>query len=514
MKYKSELIKEIVDTRGHEFPSIHYESECINKWIEEAKPSYPKLCDYESEWLNYIVENPIGKFPYETLTDVTEATVNNVVPYAYKSAILKGQTIDTIIDFTESFTIQNTIKDFNFLFSPKLNKKYMLTLELTDVTPHNGESDYIAVRGVKEDGSYDELTRVTQSYANGIYEIPCEFTKNYSNFRIGVAFKATIVNMKLRGDLISVRMPVLKTTGKNLCDGVREYNGANDVYGTNFIKVEEGKKYGIYQDDKNFLRIDGYSNNKEFVTSITGGNVGLITIPSGVKYIKWKYPLYGEPYNENSKIMIALSDRALTLSDYEPHKSNILTVNEEVELRGIGEVRDELNLLTGEVTERIGDVVLDGSEDWKLANPVSNNNNNLRLYCTIETAKSGLFTKGVISNRFATVDTVNYEGIAFTAGNKNLHISINKTKLDEISVNGFKQWLSQNPVTVQYHLETESIKTVDLTITNQDGENLNRLKPIEGTMYLSTDGQDIKPTFTGEIPVEAIEQNLTSFIME
>ena len=50
----------------------------------------------------------------------------------------------------------------------------------------------------------------------------------------------------------------------------------------------------------------------------------------------------------------------------EPFKSNILTVNEDVELRGIGDVKDELNLLTGEVTERISEIVLDGSEQWRL----------------------------------------------------------------------------------------------------------------------------------------------------
>ena len=42
-------------------------------------------------WLNYIVESPIGEFPYVTLSDVTEATINNVVPYAYKTAILYGK---------------------------------------------------------------------------------------------------------------------------------------------------------------------------------------------------------------------------------------------------------------------------------------------------------------------------------------------------------------------------------------------------------------------------------------
>ena len=37
-----------------------------------------------------------------------------------------------------------------------------------------------------------------------------------------------------------------------------------------------------------------------------------------------------------------------TPSSYEPFKTNILTVNEEVELRGVGDVQDELNLLTGD----------------------------------------------------------------------------------------------------------------------------------------------------------------------
>lgn len=37
MKYESELIKEIVETRGHDKSSIHYESECIEKWIKEVE---------------------------------------------------------------------------------------------------------------------------------------------------------------------------------------------------------------------------------------------------------------------------------------------------------------------------------------------------------------------------------------------------------------------------------------------------------------------------------------------
>lgn len=56
MKVKSDLIHEILENRGHEFPDLHYQSECVESWIKECEGSYPKLCDYESEWLNYIVE--------------------------------------------------------------------------------------------------------------------------------------------------------------------------------------------------------------------------------------------------------------------------------------------------------------------------------------------------------------------------------------------------------------------------------------------------------------------------
>ena len=356
MKYESELIKEIVDSRGHKQSSLHYESECIETWIEEVKGAYPKLCDYQSEWLDYISalddtgggedpKPPIGEFPYETVTTNHTAMVDHVVPLAYKSAILKGQTTDTNIEFTESVKIQNANKNFNFLVPPKLNKKYILALELTDVTPNHGESDYIAVRGVKEDGSYDELARVTQSYTNGIYEIPCEFAKNYSNLRIAVSFKATIVNMKLRGDLISVRMPVLTTTGKNLFDGKLE-NGflsdstgqptssTNHKYTPTFIKIDATKKYCFHAEADTFIGVvnayyyDVYKNylgvGKDIIIGVNT-NISKLFTPhyKNASYIRFRLfkptdvelPL--DPKN------IGFYESSTTINTYEPYNSNI-----------------------------------------------------------------------------------------------------------------------------------------------------------------------------------------------
>ena len=122
MKYESDLIKEIVDSRGHKKSSLHYQSECVESWIEETKGSYPKLCDYESEWLNYINDEPIGEFPYVTLTDVTETIVDNVVPYAYKSAILKGKTLVNLAK-VRSATTYNVCSEKNIVIKP--NTKYI-----------------------------------------------------------------------------------------------------------------------------------------------------------------------------------------------------------------------------------------------------------------------------------------------------------------------------------------------------------------------------------------------------
>lgn len=330
MKYKSELIKDIVDIRGHVKSSLHYESECVGAWIEETKGAYPKLCDYESEWLNYMVVNEIGEFPYETVTANPTATINNVVPYAYKSAILNGCTGYLDID----------------------------TGEVLDAF---------------EDGRNLEL--------------------------------------------VSVKMPVLTTSNE---DGT---------------------------------------------------------------------------------------------------KTNILTVNEEVTLRGIGDVQDTLDCLTGEVTERINEVVLDKTlySSVAIRQP---NNSELITFILYDICNDGVVGQKAMSDKLlweTTSGLLNYPYSFRIApyGTNNLSrlfICLPKSALNEETINGLKIWLTNNPVIIQYPLATESIKTVDLKITNQDGNQLSVIKPIEGTMYISTNGTPLKPTATLEIPVEAITQNLTSFI--
>ena len=420
MKYQSEIIKEIIDPRGHDKSSLHYESECIESWIDEHKGAYPKLCDYQSEWLNYINESPIGEFPYETVINVTEATVNNVVPYAYKSASLKGNTLVNI------------------------------------ATKHHG--------GSNEAG--EVLMTPTLLKANTKYYIKV----------IDNEFNLTKVSFRT----------------KDWTD--RWYYATNgDVILTTPSQTE--------------------FNNFMYLTSNVTKNGKEVEIDDTIRdRLKWIICEYQEgienwdiPYFEGIQ---SVQVPVLTTSNEDGTKTNILTVNEEVELRGIGDVKDELDLLTGEVTERIGEVVLDGSQNLA----ITQTGENTIRYQYVFNDKSYGFTN-VVSDILSTANVFANDIECISGVNNNSNIMFRLSKEKATNVQECKQYLQQNPITVHYERITPTIKTVDLTIVNQDGKNVS-LKPIEGTMHLSTSSETIKPLFSGEIPVEAITQNLASFIEE
>ena len=417
-QYESELIEEIVDSRGHKESSLHYESECVKSWIEEAKGAYPKLCDYESEWLKYISvlddtgggedpEPPIGEFPYVVLSDVTEATIDNVVPYAYKTAILKGksETIDETLQSVKT-PVLTTFNTYN-IFNP------------------NNTEDF---------GTYDCLTLDYYPVENG--------TKLSTTSLSGVAYWSCLY---------------------------------------------------LYDENKTLVQRDfGNANKVEATFTISNAKA---------KFVRFKCPRA-----RKDEIVLNYGD-IKPYEPYAPYQSNILTVNENVVLRGIGDVKDELDCITGQVTERIGKIVLNDSLNWSINN--QNYENTVDFYVVVEDKKSLKYETTIpkVSWRTDTagivIDTYHY---------KNLAIRVEKSSLSSVTVEGFKEYIKQNPITVLYELATESIKTVDLNIQDQNGKTLSVIKPIEGKMFVSTSSDTIKPLFSGEIPVEAITQNLASFI--
>ena len=170
--------------------------------------------------------------------------------------------------------------------------------------------------------------------------------------------------------LISCKMPVLKTTGKNLFDKTKIifdklidlYTGDISDYPlsnmTEFIKVIPNTQYTMsFNFETNaWTRCFGFTEAKhgKYATDVNGisdkcyfdsssKKITFTTSPT-TKYLIF---MFGKGVEESFQL-----EQGSTDTPYEPYKSNILSCLEPVELGSVGEVKDELNLLTQQLTQR------------------------------------------------------------------------------------------------------------------------------------------------------------------
>ena len=66
------------------------------------------------------------------------------------------------------------------------------------------------------------------------------------------------------------------------------------------------------------------------------------------------------------------------------------------------------------------------------------------------------------------------------------------------NVDKMKAWLQQNPLTVQYKLTTESVKTVDLTTVDQDNQP-TKLGTFENITHVSLESAGLIPEVEMEV---------------
>lgn len=265
----------------------------------------------------------------------------------------------------------------------------------------------------------------------------------------------------------SVKMPVLTTMGVNIFEGETERgyidsstgqnsSAWNDLRSVGYTEVIGGNTIRILVTNESFSspRIYEYDENKNFI-----GRVENNILSPHAKFVRFSI---GGNTNIGgiSQVMLYYGDDIKR--EYEPYKSNILTVNEPIELRGIGDVQDTLDLLTGEVTERIGEIVLD-------ENAMGNNGIVQGTLRRFDITLDKQISEKIISDKLPvgkwnlniTINTT-YEFIAYYNPTKIL-VGIESSKLSTQDLNGLRLYLQQNPIKLQYQLATESIKTVDLS---------------------------------------------------
>ncbi len=129
-------------------------------------------------------------------------------------------------------------------------------------------------------------------------------------------------------------------------------------------------------------------------------------------------------------------------------------------------------MATGELTQRIGEVVFDGSEDevW-IQDFYTTGDESTRMYAKFKTPIENiidydLINHGLLCDKLtqATGGQLWGKDIGGVGGSLG-HIKINvlKSSLTSFDVLGIRSWLQANPITIQYKLATPTIKTVDLS---------------------------------------------------
>lgn len=529
-------------------------------------PGY--LSRYE-ELLKQLIENGgIGGTDFEYVLYTLNRPLSTLYTTAegpVKSAILKGQTLvnlvpKKIIDHIASSDwdgycclVQNSKQSFDqwrTLQDLKPNTKYYISCYVETFEDANNKDyclnnpsvesifgDSMIINGV---GRYQWLSTTKSELTDEIFIV---LRSQNANARGAIKIRDIMIIEYQQGmenwdipyfeGMQSVKLPVLTTTGKNLFDMNRPYDAITDsqatvVQDTNQITVSSAES-GIYVNANFILDKDFFAGK-----TVTGSclyesdekDIGTVQITyqdgNGDHHYQWiKTPrTFTFPNSFIGDVMLSISanntgtpqsntvtvkniqlELGSTATSYEPYKSNILSCNEEVTLRGIGDVRDTLDLLTGEVTERIGECILNGSENW-IFNATKEQPNHWCFHNNEKLAG----TKLLISDKFRQSDT-DGDRESIRGGGDFIFVYISKEKVDG-KVDSFKQWLSQNPIKYQYRKNEESVKTVVLSITDQDGQP-TKLNTFNDITHVLIEAEDLLPTVDLEVPTK-IEETLST----
>ena len=139
-------------------------------------------------------------------------------------------------------------------------------------------------------------------------------------------------------------------------------------------------------------------------------------------------------------------------------------------LRKIDEYSDYIDFINGKVVRNICEVILDGNETWQYVNNVFYSVNAITDY---KTSNENI----CLCNKYLSIKNVNNSSLVKT--NNTCCFYINTTNIrfyirDErfTSISDFKEWLSQNNVTVDYVLATPTEESITLpNISTIDGNN-------------------------------------------
>lgn len=293
--------------------------------------------------------------------------------------------------------------------------------------------------------------------------------------------------------LCDVKMPILRSVGKNLAKAYIN-NETTETIENSYVKVIKDSTVTQdidYTDKTEYIPIKPNTHyscswqlvsgsiqtkgsvsacfafcdkNKEVIKWVSGANQ---LSPKNAYYIKRIRLHWGntEATLKDFKFTMMLEENK-SVTEFEPYKASILTLPEDVVLRKVGDVCDSYDALTGEYIQQIAEQTFNGSENWgKMDEATAIQNDTCLFTCYGALSNVPRDTK-YLSDKYNI--TTNYPELLNTDKemvhlylDRALYFRISKSKLATVNINEFKQWLAQNPFTVQYQLETPITTTIE-----------------------------------------------------
>ena len=253
-------------------------------------------------------------------------------------------------------------------------------------------------------------------------------------------------------------------------EGVESNTGTNRKR-SNFIPICGDHLYlrlSSYSDTSSQIIVHIYDTDYKLVSFIDGAkykvinsnNVFEYTLPSNAKYLRFR--TQDNATLNNDTIMISSKE----IIEYTPHQSDkkrLLYYNEETQtwekpiLRQWDSIEKHAD---GKYYyhQRSGEVVLNGSENWVLYNSNINHTFSAKINHLDNMLANSLVSVCDKFSYLTPYDDIwnnDTEGLSITQ--TALAIRIDKTKLSTQDIQGFKQWLQANNVTVVYQLAEEKV---------------------------------------------------------
>lgn len=251
--------------------------------------------------------------------------------------------------------------------------------------------------------------------------------------------------------MTSCKMPTLHTVGKNLLPSIKNtWYPCRFKQGTTF-KLSTRDSVPSNGGNVVFKDINGAS---VWFGIDSGNTTSTKVLPCDVYYIM----------NSLATGVEHQLEIGTQVTSYEPNKTSILSLPEEVVLRSLpNRVCDTFNTRTGEYVQRIGERILDGSESQWIHGSISPTNvfelpmTNMKRYTGV-----GQIICNTLPYSYTNLEVWDtYTGVSPLSARENIVLRNNNTD----TIQDLKAWLSQNPTTICYELETPIVTKINLPST-------------------------------------------------